>query len=360
MATRIKRAKRRIGLRPGTLVYLGEQKTEEVKIRVMDYDDSDLTESSPATVAECIPFLDSSSVTWINITGLHDVSAIAELGKHFNIHELVLEDIINTGHRPKLEESEDHIFVIIKMLTMDTEAEELQSEQVSVLIGNSYVITFQEREGDVLDPVRERIRKTKPRVRFMGTDYLGYAVLDTIVDHYFVVLETLSEKIELLEDELVQNPTPEKLEGIYALKRQLIFLRKRVWPLREVIGALDRLESPLVRSTTSPYLRDLYEHVIQVIDTVETLRDMVSGLIDMYMSSVSNRMNEVMKILTIIATIFIPLGFLAGVYGMNFNTEASPFNLPELGLRYGYPLFWIAVLIIGGGLLWFFRRKRWL
>jgi len=360
MVTRIKRAKRRIGLRPGTLVYLGEPKAEKFTISVMDYNETELTEPSPASVAECIPFIDAATVTWINVTGLHDVGAISELGKHFNIHDLVLEDIINTGHRPKLEESEDHIFVIVKMLTMDTDGEEVQSEQVSLLIGKSYVITFQEREGDVLDPIRDRIRKTKPRVRFMGTDYLGYAVLDTIVDHYFVVLETLSERIEFLEDELVQDPTPEKLEGIYALKRQLISLRKQIWPLREVIGALDRLESPLIRSSTSPYLRDLYEHVIQVIDTVETLRDMVSGLIDMYMSSVSNRMNEVMKILTIIATIFIPLGFLAGVYGMNFNTESSPFNLPELGLRYGYPLFWIAVLLIGGGLLWFFRRKRWL
>ncbi len=355
-----RKARRKIGLKPGTLIYVGEQKTEKVSVNIIDYDETNLTEKTSESIEDCFPFKDLPTVTWININGLHDVGAIGRLGQHFNVHDLVLEDIINTGHRPKLEETEDHIFVILKMLTMGSNGEDLESEQVSILIGKNCVVTFQEREGDVLEPVRERIRKTRPRVRFMGTDYLGYAVMDTIVDHYFVVLEMLGERIEILEEELIQDPTPKKLEGIYALKRQLISLRKSIWPLREVMGGLERMESPLIKPSTNPYIRDLYEHVIQVIDTVETLRDTVSGLIDMYMSSVSNRMNEVMKVLTIIATIFIPLGFLAGVYGMNFNTEASPFNLPELGMRYGYPLFWLAVLAIGGGLLWFFKRKRWL
>ncbi len=360
MASRIKRAKKKLGLKPGTLTYVGEQRTEHLSINILDYNETDLTEKTTGAIQDCFPFLDAATTTWININGLHEVHAVGELGKHFGIHELLLEDIVNTGHRPKLEESENHIFVILKMLSMDSTGEELQSEQVSLIIGKSYVITFQEQEGDVLDPIRERIRKTNPRVRLTGPDYLGYSVMDTIIDHYFVVLETLGERIEILEEELIADPTPEKLQGIHVLKRQLISLRKSVWPLREVISGLERTEPPLIQASTRPYLRDLYEHIIQVIDTVETHRDMVSGLIDMYMSSVSNRMNEVMKILTIIATIFIPLGFLAGVYGMNFNTEASPFNLPELGMRYGYPLFWLAVLLIGGGLLWFFRRKRWL
>ena len=194
----------------------------------------------------------------------------------------------------------------------------------------------------------------------MGTDYLAYAMVDAVVDHYFYILESLGERIQDMEDELAETPQKESLGIIHELKRELIYMRRSVWPLREVIGGLDRSESDLIHDYTAPYIRDLYEHTVQVIDTVETFRDMVSGLLDIYLSSVSNKMNEVMKVLTIIATIFIPLGFLAGVYGMNFDTSISPFNLPELGFRYGYPLFWLTALLIGGGLFWFFKRKRWI
>jgi magnesium transporter len=359
MANRIRQAQTKIGLKPGALIHVGEQKAEKLSVNIIDYNESELTERSTASIQETFPFINPSTVTWINVNGLHDVTAIGAMGTHFGIHELILADIINTGHRPKLEVTDDHIFVILKMIALGSDGSDLECEHFGVVIGKSYIITFQEREGDVLDPVRERIRKSKPRGRLMGTDYLGHAVIDTTVDHYFVVLETLGERIEILEEELIQDPSPKKLESIYALKRQLTSLRKSVWPLREVLGGLERTESPLIQSSTHAYFRDLYEHVIQVIDTVETMRDSVSGLIEMYMSSVSNRMNEVMKVLTIIATIFIPLGFLAGVYGMNFDTEASPFNMPELGMRYGYPLFWLAALVVGGGLLWYFRRKRW-
>ena len=351
---------RKIGLKPGALLYVGEQKIEKPTIDIIDYDAENLTERHTGKIEDCLPFRDTPTITWININGIHDVTLIEALGSHFDVHPLVLEDIINTGHRPKLEETERYVFVVLKMLYFAESTRELESEQVSVLFGGRTIISFQEKEGDVFAPVRERLKKTVPRVRFMGADYLAYTLLDAVVDHYFVVLETIGEEIEVLEDELVDNPTPEKLEKTHAMKRLLIQLRKSVWPLREVIGGLERAESPHIQSTLRPYLRDLYEHVIQVIDSVETYRDMVSGLLDMYMSSVSNKMNEVMKVLTIIATIFIPLGFLAGVYGMNFNTEASPFNLPELGLRYGYPLFWAVVLLIAGGLFWFFRRRRWL
>jgi magnesium transporter len=360
MITWTRRAAKRIGLKPGTLVHVGEQKVERLSVNVIDYTATELTEKTLASVDDCLPFRDTPTLTWVNVNGVHDVGEIAKLGQHFGVHELVLEDIVNTRHRPKLEESDTYVFVILKMLSLQESDSELESEQVSIIFSKNAVISFQEREGDVLNPIRNRIRKTVPRVRFMGGDYLGYAIMDTIVDHYFVILERLGERIEELEDELIAQPTPEKLEGIYALKRELIAMRKAVWPLREVVGGLDRLESPLIRDSIRVYIRDLYEHVIQVIDSVETLRETVSGLLDMYMTSVSNRMNEVMKVLTIIATIFITLGFIAGVYGMNFDTEASPVNMPELGLPYGYLLFWGVAVLIAVGLFVFFRRKRWL
>ncbi len=360
MAPLIKKLSKKIGMRPGTLVFVGEPRTEEVKITVMDYDEKNLVEKEVASVEECFEFKDSSTITWINVSGVHDTSIVERLGEQFEIHPLVLEDILNTGQRPKLEETRDNFFIVLKMIYIDEHSGRFMSEQVSLIFGKDYVISFQERDGDVFDHVRERIRKTTPRVRFMGSDYLAYALVDAVVDHYFVVLETLGEQIEEMEDILIGDPAPENLEQIHDMKRELIMMRKRIWPLREVVGALERSESKLIHDFTDPYIRDLYEHVIQVIDTVETFRDMVSGLIDMYLSSVSNKMNEVMKVLTIIATIFIPLGFLAGVYGMNFDPDAGRFNMPELGFPYGYISFWILALLIGGGLFFFFKRKRWL
>ena len=359
MTRLIKKHSKSKGLKPGAVVFVGEQRTEKATIDIIDYTDTKLEEKRLEKVEDSFEYKDSSTVTWININGIHDVSNIEKLGEHFGLHALNQEDIANTGHRPKFEESGEYIFVTMKMLNPKS-GNGVESEQVSIVFGKNYVISFQEKEGDVFDAVRERIRKTKPRVRFMGADYLAYALIDAIVDNYFVVLEKIGDTVEELEDELVSNPEHEDLETIYDLKRQMVFIRKAIWPLREVAGAMDRTESELIHDFTKPYLRDLYEHIIQVIDTVETFRDMISGLLDIYLSSISNRMNQVMKVLTIIATIFIPLGFLAGVYGMNFDTSASPFNLPELSLRYGYIFFWLAVLIIGIGLLFFFRRKRWL
>lgn len=326
----------------------------------MDYDATNLDEKEASSIEACLPFKQTPTITWINIDGLHEVDAIEKIGRHFNMHPLIMEDIANTGQRPKLEVSENHLFFVLKMLYCDPASREIKSEQCSFVVANNYVISFQERAGDVFDPVRERIRKTEPRIRFMHSDYLVYALIDAIVDGYFSVLETLSERIESMEPLLVEDPRPEHLETIHELKRELIFMRKAVWPLREAVGGLERLESGLIKDETRLYLRDLYEHTIQVIDTVEIFRDMVSGLLDIYMSGVSNKMNQVMKVLTIIATIFIPLGFLAGVYGMNFDTSSSPFNMPELALRYGYLLFWGLAVLIGVGLFLFFKRKGWL
>jgi magnesium transporter len=360
MTLYIKKAKKKLGHKPGSVVYVGEKRVEKVTVDVLDYTDSDFTEKYVDNIEECFPFKESPTMSWINITGIHETDIVEKIGEHFNMHPLVLEDIVNTGQRPKMEDAGEYIFIVLKMLYKADEDGELTAEQVSILFGNKWVITFQEKPQDVFEFVRQRIKRTVPRVRFMTADYLAYALIDTAVDHYFLALEDIGERIEALEDEIANRPKPESLATIRELKKQLIFMRKAVWPLREVIGGLERSESKLIKDSTEPYLRDLYEHTIQVIDTVETFRDMVSGLLDLYHTGVSNRMNEVMKVLTIFATIFIPLGFLAGVYGMNFDTGASPFNLPELGLRFGYPMFWGAVVLVAGSLLWFFRHKRWL
>jgi magnesium transporter len=299
-------------------------------------------------------FKDKPTVTWINIDGIHQVEIIEKIGTYFGIHSLILEDIMNTGQRPKMEDFEDYIFVVVKMIYYDEKDNEIKAEQVSLLLGSNFVISFQEKEGDVFDPIRERIRKAKGRITKMKADYLAYALVDTIVDHYFMVLEKLGEKIEGMEEELVTNPTPETLQTIHTLKRELIFLRKSVWPLREVISVLERGESSLIDESTGIYLRDVYDHTIQVIDTIETFRDMVSGMLDIYLSSISNRMNEVMKVLTIMATIFIPLTFIAGVYGMNFK------YIPELEWHWGYPVILFVMVAIGILMVIYFRRKKWL
>jgi magnesium transporter len=361
MVRYIKKISRKIGLQPGTVMYIGDEPKEKVSIdiTVIDYDKTEYHQLEVKTVEECFQYRDSKTITWINVYGIHDVSIIEKLGNHFRIHALAMEDIANTGQRPKFEEDEKYIFIVLKMLRLESE-EKISAEQVSIIFGSNYVISFQEKKGDVFEMVRDRLKKTVPRSRFLGSDFLAYSMVDAVVDNYFLILESLGEKVIGLEDELTNDPKTEYLGQIHELKRELIYMRRSVWPLREVIGGLDRSESNLVHDYTGPYIRDLYEHTIQVIDTVETFRDMVSGLLDVYLSSVSNKMNEVMKVLTIIATVFIPLGFLAGVYGMNFNTEISVFNMPELNLKYGYIFFWSLAVVIAGGLLLFFKRKNWL
>ncbi len=355
----IKRSSHKIGLKPGSVVYVGEKREEPVTIRVLTYHAEDHQARTASSFAEIADLKQSDRLTWIDVDGVHDTDLISQLEESFSIHPLVLEDIVNTGQRPKFEDYTDYIFLVAKSIRRSPTGQ-LSTEQISLVAGPNWLITFSERPNDVLAPVRDRLIKTIPRVRFLTNDYLAYALLDAIVDNYYSVFEQIGDEIEELEDDLVERPSPSELIKIQGLKRDLISIRKSIWPMREAVNGLDRSESTLIHKATVPYLRDLYDHVIQAIDTVETYRDMVSGLLDIYLSSVSNRMNEVMKVLTIIATIFIPLGFLAGVYGMNFDTTASRYNLPELSFAYGYPLFWLVVVLIGGGLFWFFRRRDWI
>ena len=350
----IKKTSKKAGLPPGTLVHIGERKTKKVRITVIDYDETQFEQEAVKTVEECLPFKDKPTVTWINIDGLHDVKVIEKLGRYFGLHPLLLEDILNTEQRPKMEDFGDYIFLVVKMLNYDDKTEQIEAEQVSLILGPNWVISFQEREGDVFDPLRDRLRKGKGRIRKMGADYLAYALVDAIVDHYFIILEEFGEKIEDTETELATNPTRETLQAIRTTKKEMIFLRKSVWPLRELVSGLERGESPLIHESTGVYLRDVYDHTVQVIDTVESFRDMISGMLDIYLSSISNRMNEVMKVLTIFAAIFIPLTFVAGIYGMNFEF------MPELRWHFGYFGVLIGMASVAGGMLVYFRRKRWL
>jgi len=350
----MKRTHQKVGLPPGTLVHTGDQKVEKARINIIDYDEARIEEKEVETVEECFPFRDSPSVTWINIDGVHDLELVGKIGEYFNIHPLTLEDIVNTGQRPKLEDFENHIFIVLKMLYCEPVRDEVEAEQVSLIVGSNFVISFQERVGDVFNPVRERIRKGKGRIRRAGADYLAYALIDSIVDNYFVILEQLGEGIEDVEQELATNPTQDTLQNIRVFKKEMLFLRKSVWPLREVVNSLERGELALFHESTGIYLRDVYDHTIQIIDTVESYRDMLSGMLDVYLSSISNKMNEVMKVLTIFASIFIPLTFFAGIYGMNFTF------MPELGWPWGYFAALGFMALVGISLVIYFRRKKWL
>jgi magnesium transporter len=356
----IKKRSKTIGLSPGSMVHIGKKKIDEVNITVIDYNEKKVEEEKTVNVEDCYPFKEKPSITWINVVGLHDVDKIEKLGNHYNIHPLVLEDIVNTSQRPKMEDFDDYLYIVFKMLHYDEQTDEVEAEQVSFILGNNFVICFQEKEEDVFDSIRERIRNDKGRIRKMKADYLCYVLIDAIIDNYFIILEHIGDKVEGMEEELVSNPKPVTLQAIHHLKRELLFLRKSVWPLREVVSGLQRDESHLINESLQVFLRDLYDHTIQVIDTIETFRDMISGMLDIYMSSVSNKMNEVMKVLTIFAAIFIPLTFVAGIYGMNFNPEASPFNMPELGWYWGYPMVWAILIVMSLVMILFFKRKKWL
>jgi magnesium transporter len=354
MTEHIKKRSAKAGLPPGSLVHIGTKKVGVSLIRILDYDEQGVREKNKAFVEECIPFRDSESVTWIDIDGIQDIGMLDRLGSSYGLHPLILEDILNTDQRPKLDDMESYIYVVLKMFDYDLVSQEIVSEQVSIVLGKNFVISLQEgREGDLFEPIRERIRGGKGRIRKLGPDYLAYSLLDIIIDRYFLILEKLGEKIEVLEENLVSDPRPETLREIHSMKREMIFLRKSVWPLREVIYGLEKSDSDLIQQSTKIFLRDVYDHTIQVIDSIETYRDMLSGMLDIYLSSVSNRMNQIMKVLTIFSTIFMPLTFLAGVYGMNFKF------MPEIYKPWGYPIVLLIMLVVACTMLYFFKKKKW-
>lgn len=338
---------------PGTLIHIGEKKTDISTVNELAFDKDNVYEKEIKNMDDYSLPKDFQGVTWINMNGIHDTGIIEKIGSHFNIHNLVLEDILNTSHRPKMEDFDDYMFLVLKMLSYNKEKKEIYIEQVSFIIGKNYLISFQEKEGDVFEPVRERIKRSRGKIRKMNADYLLYALVDAVVDNYFFIMEGIGGDIEDIETQLLENPNPETLHLVQKLRKELIFLRKGVWPLREILNTLLRGESKLIHKSTMIYLRDVYDHTIQVIETTETYRDMVSGLQDLYLSSVSHRMNEVMKVLTIIATVFIPLTFIAGIYGMNFEF------MPELKWKFGYFLTWIVMGCIGLGMFIYFKRKKW-
>lgn len=355
MAKLIKKRSEKAGLLPGTLIHIGEKKTEKVKITIIEYDDMHFHEQEAKTIEECFLFKDKSrsTVAWINIDGIHQSELLGKLGEGFGLHPLIVEDILNTDQRPKIEDFEEYNYIVLKMLHFQGKDGEIVSEQVSLILGSNFVISFQEREVDIFHVIRDRIRTNKGRIRKMGADYLAYCLLDAIVDNYFIIMETLGEKIESLEDELVSNPTPKVLRAIYNLKRNMILLRRSVWPLRELIGGLERGESSLIQGSTRIYLKDIYDHTIHIIDTLETFREMVAGMLEIYLSSMSNRLNAVIKVLTMLATIFMPLTFIAGIYGMNFK------YMPELEWRWGYPIILLIMVAVGITMVYYFKRKKW-
>ncbi len=339
---------------PGTVEYVGKERKEPVKLHIMDYNAIDFTEKDIATISESVTFKESQTITWLNVTGVHDETIIHDIGEVFEIHPLVLEDIANTTQRPKMEDHDNYLFVVVKMGYLNEVLKEISLEQVSLLIGKDFVLSLQEKEGDILDSLRERIRTSKGKIRRMGSDYLMYCILDTIVDNYFSILENIGEQIEGLEAELMLSADQQLLKRVYHLKHELAYLRRSIWPMREVVSILQRTDSNLVHQDTFIYLRDVYDHTVQVVETLETFREMSSGMLELYQSTVSNKMNEVMKVLTIFAAIFIPLTFAAGVYGMNFEF------MPELKWKIGYPVWWSAIITLTLVMLWYFKRKRWL
>lgn len=351
---RTQRRSKKVGLPPGTLVHVGAEHDEKVTISVIDYDAGDIREIETAQVEDLGQFKKSSSVTWINVSGVHDVKLVEKIGQVFDIHPLVLEDIVNTSQRPKADISSEYTFIVFKSLDYNEDTGDIIPEQLSLILGSNFLLSFQERPGDPFDPIRERIRSSAGRVRKSGADYLAYCLIDACVDHYFVALESMAERVELLEERLVTDPKKDLLSEIHRLKVDMIFLRRSVWPMREVISRLAAGDSNFVEESTLPYLRDVYDHTVHVVDTMETYRDIVSGMLDIYLSSVSNRLNEIMKVLTIISTIFIPLTFLSGWYGMNFK------NMPELSWEWGYPMVMGIALTVVAVMLAFFRRKRWI
>lgn len=350
----IRKISKKTGLPPGSLIHIGEKSKRRVNVSIIDYNEHQCREIKVKDISECKPFKNLPTITWINIDGVHQIDIIEEIGKQYNLHPLLLEDILNTEHRPKAEDYDNYIFFTFKMMSYDDAKHEIASEQVSIVFGQNYVISCQETPEDIFEPVRNRIRLGKGKLRRRGGDYLVYVLIDTVVDNYFEIFEHIDNQIEFLEETVLLNPTDASLQTIQKLKKNLIILRKSITPLREAVGYLEKGESNLIDPRTTQYIRDVYDHIIHILDTIDTYRDILSSLMDSFLSSLSNKMNQIMKVLTIIATIFIPLTFIVGIYGMNFQ------YMPELGWKWAYPTVWGVIVIIFLGMLVFFRRSKWI
>jgi len=346
--------KKKVGLPPGTLIYTGDKVKEITKIKVTDYNADRFNSEEFKEIQMDLTKIEKPFIKWIDIYGLTQIKVIEEIGRQFNLHPLVLEDILSPNQRPKLEDFGNYIFAVLKKLSWNQEQQDFEYEQISLILGDNYVISFQERDTNLFNPIYERIQVPKGKVRGMGADYLFYVLIDIIIDDYFIVIEKVGENIENIEDILIKNPEPETLQSIYRLKRSSIELRKSIWPIREVINKLQREPSNLIGDELQIYLRDIYEHIFRISDLLENYRDIIFGMLDMYLSSVSNRMNDIMKVLTIISTIFIPLSFLAGFYGMNF------LHMPELTQPFAYPILIMIMVSIVLVMLYFFKRKKWI
>ncbi len=342
------------GLAPGQLVFIGEKKVEEIGVHLFDYDADKLTEQELSELAEAREAVDSKTVSWVNINGLHDTASIRAIGEALNLHPLLLEDVLNTGQRPKLELYDDVVFLVVKMLRFDKKKKLVVAEQLSMVLGSTFVLTFQEQPGDVFESVRNRIRNNQGRIRMSGVDYLAFALLDAVVDNYIEIVERLGSHAEDVELEVLGDPNPQLLSKITRLKREMTYFRKQVRPAKEAIAQLSKLDVSIVRADTVPFMKELLDNTTQATDAIELYREMLSDALATYNTVVSNRMNDIMKLLTIFSAVFIPLTFLAGIYGTNFE------NLPELKYEYSYFIFWGVMIVVAAGMLYYFRRRRWL
>ena len=346
-------ASKKIGLPPGSIVYVGEQKVEKVKITLTEYDEANVETCEIKSVDEIDPFTDTPQVTWVSVCGLHETEFLMQIGEKFKVHPLVLEDILNTETRPKIEITDDYLFIVMKLITYNAEHKILESEQVSFILGKSFVFSFMERSDEIFNPIKERIKNQLGKVRKKGSDYLLYVLMDVVVDQFFLALEKVDERIESLDDEVLNAPEKSQVEKIYNLKNLLLMLRRSAAPMREIVNQLIKDDSDLIDDSTEPYLRDLYDHTIHISESIELQREITTGLMETYLSMMSNKMNEVMKVLTVIATIFIPLTFIVGIYGMNFP------NMPEMEWPWAYFTVWGVMIAVVIGMFVYFRRKKW-
>ena len=343
----------KIGTAPGSLVFVGEKRTDKVQLDFLSYDAETIFEKEIEDISEVAKLIDPKQVAWLNLVGLHDVATIEQVGGQFDIHPLQLEDILNTAQRPKFEETDANVFIQIRMLHLK-EDNTLYTEQLSILLQNNLLISFQEIPQDVFDPLRERLFRPTTKIRHRKNDYLAFAMLDAVVEQYVFIIEKFGERIEQLEDQLLQKPQNTHLEQINLYKREINFLRKTVRPARELVSQFKRSDALLMQESTQPYLRDLEDQIVLATEAIELYKDMLNDLLNLYNSALNNRLNDILRVLTIFSVVFIPLTFLAGIYGTNFE------HIPELHYKYAYPIFWVVLVLVALGMVWYFKRKKWL